>query len=236
MNILFWDIDGTLIRTSKAGLYAFAQAAKEQWGTAVSFESMATAGMTDNYIARQIIESVTGRAAAQDEIDSLCRRYESLLPEQLAARQGLVLPEVANILSQLHGREGYKLLLLTGNSRQGAEIKLRFFELAKYFDFDRSAFSRQHERRADIAANALQIVEDNWGDAALHNIYVIGDTPHDIACGQSISAYTIAVATGAYSLEQLAAHKPWWGVAVLPATQAFVAKLAAPDAGQGGKY
>ena len=38
---------------------------------------------------------------------------------------------------------------------------------------------------------------------------IIGDTPHDIQCGESIGARAIAVATGGYSVEQLAAYEPY---------------------------
>ncbi|MDR2462754.1 MAG: HAD hydrolase-like protein, partial [Verrucomicrobiales bacterium] len=40
------------------------------------------------------------------------------------------------------------------------------------------------------------------------DVRVIGDTPHDIACGKIIGAKTIAVATGGYSREELLAHQP----------------------------
>ncbi len=226
MKILFWDIDGTLIRTSKAGLYAFAQATTELWGKPVDFTSIASAGMTDNYIARQIVEVSVGREANRSEIDRLCRRYEELLPRELAARKGLVLPEVANILAYLHEREDYKLLLLTGNSRAGAQIKLRYYSLDKYFDFDNSAFAEQYERRDDIAGNGLEVVRANWGDPKQHEIYVIGDTPHDIECGKSIGAYTIAIATGTYSIDQLRNFSPWWGIESLPGPESFEAKIA----------
>jgi phosphoglycolate phosphatase-like HAD superfamily hydrolase len=39
-------------------------------------------------------------------------------------------------------------------------------------------------------------------------VWVIGDTPHDIACGKSIGARTLAVATGGATLDQLRAHTP----------------------------
>ena len=39
-------------------------------------------------------------------------------------------------------------------------------------------------------------------------IDVIGDTAHDIACGKAFGARTIAVATGSWTREQLAAHEP----------------------------
>ncbi|SDE68770.1 Pyrophosphatase PpaX [Sporomusa acidovorans DSM 3132] len=226
LKILFWDIDGTLIRTSKAGLYAFAQATEELWGKSVSFDQIISAGMTDNYIARQIIEKAAGREARQAEIDSLCRRYEEFLPCELAARKGLVLPGVANILASLSGRESYKLLLLTGNSRKGAEIKLEYFKLDQYFDFANSAFAEQYEKRGDIAGHALRLVHANWGEPGQHDIFVIGDTPHDIECGRGIGVYTIGIATGTYSVENLQSCCPWWCVEVLPEPEIFEKKLA----------
>jgi phosphoglycolate phosphatase len=39
-------------------------------------------------------------------------------------------------------------------------------------------------------------------------IDVIGDTPRDIACGKALGARTIAVATGRWSREELAKHRP----------------------------
>lgn len=224
LQILFWDIDGTLIRTSKAGLYAFCLATEELWGKPVDIAAIKAAGMTDNYIARQIIRSVSGREANSEEIALLCRRYEELLQEQLKNRNGLVLPEVEDILSRLHGHAEYKLLLLTGNSRQGAAIKLKYFGLDNYFDFSRSAFAGQYELRVDIARSGLEVVRSNWGDTEPHTIYVIGDTPHG---GKAIGAYTIGIATGTYSAAQLADCTPWWVVETLPPAEDFIQKIAA---------
>jgi phosphoglycolate phosphatase-like HAD superfamily hydrolase len=39
-------------------------------------------------------------------------------------------------------------------------------------------------------------------------IYVLGDTPHDIACGKAFGAKTVAIATGNYTRKQLAACEP----------------------------
>ena len=44
-------------------------------------------------------------------------------------------------------------------------------------------------------------------------VWVIGDTPHDIACARAIGANCLAVATGRHSPSELAAHQP---DAVLP--------------------
>jgi phosphoglycolate phosphatase-like HAD superfamily hydrolase len=56
-------------------------------------------------------------------------------------------------------------------------------------------------------------------------VYVVGDTPHDIACGAAIGARTIAVATGRHSAEDLAALHPWRALSQLPSAGEFLALL-----------
>ncbi|MCX7780510.1 MAG: HAD family hydrolase [Negativicutes bacterium] len=224
MNVFFWDIDGTLIRTNKAGLYAFEQATAELWNKPVDFAQIQTAGMTDNYIAAQIIELITGRAAEPGEISDLTRRYEALIPEHLSARGGLTMPHVREILADLNQRDNCRQLLLTGNSRAGAEIKLNYFGLAGYFDFSLSAFCDRHFSRTDIARCAAASIDPLRSRFPELRAFVIGDTPHDIACGKSIGAYTIGVATGTYSQAELAACEPWWAVDKLPAAAEFAAR------------
>ena len=50
--------------------------------------------------------------------------------------------------------------------------------------------------------------KDTRVEFASAEIDVIGDTPHDIACGKAIGARTVAVTTGSFTREQLAAHQP----------------------------
>ncbi|CUH95973.1 hypothetical protein P22_2061 [Propionispora sp. 2/2-37] len=227
MNIVFWDIDGTLIRTSRAGLLALEEAAFELWQKSFDFTQIESAGMTDNYIAAQIIQQVLGREALAVEIDSLTSRYEQLLAGHLRQRKGWLLPSIAGILESLYQDSDYQLLLLTGNSRTGAEIKMAHFALSHYFDFEASAFCGPYFRRVDIARQALENVRACYGEAADNRIFVIGDTPNDIQCGKAIGAFTIGVATGGYSREELDRHSPWWVTDCLPSAAEFKGKLKA---------
>ena len=40
------------------------------------------------------------------------------------------------------------------------------------------------------------------------DVVVIGDTPADLSCGRGIGARAIGVATGQYTVEDLASHHP----------------------------
>lgn len=229
MKILFWDIDGTLLRTDKAGLYAFQQAIEEIWHAQVDFRTIKTSGMTDGYIASQVIRMASGREATAKEISALVERYEQLLPVHLAKREGHLTPSVQEILMYFHNKPDYLSLLLTGNTITGAQAKLSYYGLIDYFDFTASAFSQNYFDRSQIAAQALSTVQCRYPDVPSHNLFVIGDTPHDISCGKAIGANTIAVATGTYSLPELAVHDPWWAVETLPCPQDLEKKLATTD-------
>lgn len=224
MDIVFWDIDGTLIRTGRAGLYAFQTAAAELFDGPVDLARINAAGMTDHSIAGEIIAAISGRTPELDEARRLAKRYEDLLEEQLEQREGKVLSSVREILEAMKS-VGMISLLLTGNSRRGAEIKLRKFDLAGYFDFDRSAFCEDSPNRDAVAQRAGRIAETiSAGKTA--RVFVIGDTPHDVRCGKNIGAYTVGVATGTFSLEELKRHSPWWAVDELPPAGEFLGRLA----------
>ena len=49
---LFWDIDGTLLLTARAGVFASEEASEEVLGRRVDLSTMQTAGMTDFEVRR----------------------------------------------------------------------------------------------------------------------------------------------------------------------------------------
>jgi phosphoglycolate phosphatase-like HAD superfamily hydrolase len=60
---------------------------------------------------------------------------------------------------------------------------------------------------------------------------VIGDTPHDVACGKAIGARTLAVASGGTTLETLLACDPWRAVERLPEPAELIELLGLDRAG-----
>ncbi|MDF2634065.1 MAG: hypothetical protein K0R78_939 [Pelosinus sp.] len=225
MKILFWDIDGTLLKTAKAGLYAFEEAIEETLHTQFDFTTIKTAGMTDYYISHQVLLLATGREPPVHEICNLINLYEKVLPSHLATRKGHLTPSVKDILTYLQNRQDYASLILTGNTEFGAKAKLSHYGLDGFFNFSSSAFCDNCFNRREISQQALAKIEQNFPNVALDQVYVIGDTPNDIDCGKAIGARTIAVATGMYSLEELQDHSPWWAVSTLPPPAEFVEYL-----------
>ncbi len=85
------------------------------------------------------------------------------------------------------------LALLTGNIKQGAQIKLKHFKIWESFlggGFGDVGTNRNH--LAEIALkNCLEL-----NNGAFKEVWVIGDTIADIECGKSIGAKTLGLRTG----------------------------------------
>jgi phosphoglycolate phosphatase-like HAD superfamily hydrolase len=111
------------------------------------------------------------------------------------------------LLLRLQARPQIVLGLLTGNVERGAKLKLTHYGIWDFFEF--GAFADDHHDRNQLGAFAQRRAREKHAiDFAAAEIDVIGDTPHDIACGKAIGARTIAVTTGSFTGDQLAKHQP----------------------------
>ena len=222
MTVLFWDIDGTLITTGRAGMFAWNDSVRELTGREFDLRvQMRTAGLTDYQIAAQTFETM-GLDPEPGLIERLVRRYEELLPASLPLRNGYVFPNVREILEQLRERPDVRSYLLTGNTRGGARAKLTYYGLMEFFPD--GAFAEDVSDRSAIARRALALARQA-GPVADDGVFVVGDTPHDITCATAIGARTIAVATGGYTLEELHPHRPWRMFSELPPPGDFLALI-----------
>ena len=218
--VLFWDIDGTLLSTARAGVFAWEGAIREVLGSDRSLDSFPTAGLTDAEIAGKLAKEC---GAGLDRVVPTLRRYEELLPSCLPMRTGHALPNVVKILDRIKSFPDVVSIPLTGNTAIGAQAKLTHYGLSGYFDG--GAFSEDGDARATIARRALDLARSRHGDVRAEDTYVIGDTPKDIACGKVISARTVAVATGVYTLDELVEYDPWWAIEQLPEPDEFFSKV-----------
>jgi phosphoglycolate phosphatase len=228
MIVLFWDIDGTLLTTGRAGVPAWEEAVKEVVGHDFHLSKFRIAGLTDYQIAVRTFE-LLGVDVNEDQIRRMVKRYEELLPEALPLKQGCVLPNVREILDRLVHRNDVRSYLLTGNTRGGARAKLTHYDLFRYFPD--GAFAEDASERSEIAARALELAR-RAGPVSDQGVFVVGDTPHDIHCANAIGARTVAVATGGYSLDELESHHPWRAFAELPRADEFIRLIDEARAGR----
>lgn len=219
--ILFWDIDGTLLTTARAGISAWERAFEAVIGRTRALADYPTAGLTDVEIATLLARE--GGDNAPETVARLLRVYEDRLPESLPSRIGKVMPGVREILERLQKMPRITSMLLTGNTKGGAIAKLTHYGLAQYFEG--GAFSDGLPDRPSIAERAVKLVERRYGSIPREIMYVIGDTPQDIACGKAVGVRTIAVCTGGYDRTTLKKNEPWLLLDSLTNTELFFAVI-----------
>ncbi len=211
MRLVLFDIDGTLLNSAGMGRASMQRALAEVFGSPGN-PSYRYDGKTDKQIVRDVMRL---EGHSDEHIDSrmgkLIERYLDGLREGAASGKFHVRPldGVVELLDALETRDDVVLGLLTGNVELGAKLKLR----AAGIDPDRfrvNAFGSDHENRPELPAIAQRRASETLGlEIVGERLVVIGDTPADIECGQSLGARAIGVASGHYTVEQLEAHHPY---------------------------
>lgn len=207
MKLVLFDIDGTLLWTDGAGRRAVHRALEDVFG-ALPPDGHEFDGKTDPQIVRELM-ALAG--VADHRIDAglpeALDRYVTELRAELdgADHSDKVYPGIHALLDELEVRDDVLLGLLTGNVRDGAAAKLAAVGLNER-RFRVGAFGSDHAHRPELPAIARARAEQLLGHTiAGEDVVVIGDTPADMRCGNGIGARAIGVATGRYTVEQLAA-------------------------------
>ncbi len=205
-KLILFDIDGTLLTSGGAGERALRQAVRERFGVDDDLKTVEIAGRTDSGIARQVLRKY-GQAETPEAVTAFLDTYLRYLAENLPQITGRLLPGILPLLETLRGRPGVVLALLTGNVERGAELKLTHYGVWHFFEF--GAYADDHHDRNELGHFARRRATERHGiDFSPDQIFILGDTPHDISCARAIGARAIAIATGGFTRERLAEHAP----------------------------
>lgn len=219
-TLLLWDIDGTLIDSGGAGERALVLSLEQEFGIADRLTWLEWAGRTDLWIARKILEH-HGISPSPEMIKRFLEGYLAAVGEAMMNPRARVLPGVREVLKIVSDHAEVVQGLLTGNLERGAKIKLSHFDLWKYFAF--GAYADDSETRDLLGPHAIRRAATHHKiPFAPDRVVVIGDTPHDIACGRAVGARTVAVATGKFSADALRGFNPDVVLSDLSQPEAFL--------------
>jgi phosphoglycolate phosphatase-like HAD superfamily hydrolase len=214
VKLVLFDIDGTILWSDGAGRRAMTAALTDVFGSAGPTDYRYD-GKTDPQIVRDLMRLEGHTEEVIDErMTPIIEHYLHGLERELG--EGLhthLFEGVPELLDALEAREDMVLGLLTGNLRAGAALKLRSagIDMAR---FRIGAFGSDHHHRPELPAIAQRRAREELGlEIPGAAMVVIGDTPADIECGRAIGARAVGVATGRYTVEELASHAP---MAVFP--------------------
>jgi phosphoglycolate phosphatase-like HAD superfamily hydrolase len=213
-RVLLWDIDGTLVRSARRGVFKdyTTPALVRIFGTAGRLHELNVSGMTDLQIACEALgcegfttEQISARSA------EMCEHFVAEFERMANEGQSLylALPGAREVLEATQAHPRYISSLLTGNVSGAAYWKLRLVGLSDFFTLPGAFGEDSHDRRDLPALAAARINTHLQLALAPSQFIIIGDTPNDIACARYFGARAVAVATGrTYSADQLLACRP----------------------------
>lgn len=201
-TVLF-DVDETLVHTGGAGARSWMQAFQHLHGIPADIGAHTSAGETDPQVARATFRAVLHREPSKDELSHLYAAYLRYLAGEIWASESYrVLPGAQETLVRL-GDAGIVLGLVSGAMEGAARTKLVPGNLNRFFVF--GAYGSDSPDRAELTHVGIAKA------SALHGtrvdpdeVYVVGDTPLDVAAARKGGAVAVGVASGHYSAEQLA--------------------------------
>jgi phosphoglycolate phosphatase-like HAD superfamily hydrolase len=203
VTVVLFDIDGTLLDMRGAGRQSFVRALKSVFDWDDDIQYIRFAGNTDLHVLQQVMEA-HGRTLTDHDRRRFFERIPVDLAQTAAETELVIYPGVRELLEKLSADPRVVLGLVTGNVEACARIKLRQCDLHEHFVL--GAFGDEHADRAQIARLALARVRASLKPGQnIGALFLIGDTPFDVAASKRIHATSIAVATGQFGVNALQA-------------------------------
>ncbi len=201
-----FDIDGTLMNCTDAVHYfAFNDALSAIAGRPLTIDGVVAHGNVDVGILR---DAFAKAGVPEDQwrprLPEILERMRSFVSERQKEFCISVLPGVREVLSHLRAR-GATLGTATGNLEVIGQAKLSIAGLLDAFHF--GGWSDACETRAEVFRRAAASARRLASNENI-SICVVGDTPADIKAARANDLKVIAVSTGIYSFETLAAETP----------------------------
>jgi phosphoglycolate phosphatase len=198
---VLWDIDGTLLRSGAVAPDAFLDAVAEVTGARPSPEGRDYGGRLDSEIAEMLLTAVGAETARTAEVLAALQRHVSERLDELRAHTRAY-PGVDALLAKL-AAAGVRQTVVTGNIASVARYKLEAAGLVPPIELDPGGFGDSAANRAAVARVALDRLAAAGWQPDPGEVWIVGDTPRDLACAQAVGVHCALVATGRRTVADL---------------------------------
>ncbi|WP_022887389.1 HAD family hydrolase [Glaciibacter superstes] len=201
---VLFDIDETLVHTGGSGARSWAWAFEQLHGVPADIGEHSSAGETDPQVGRATFRAVIGREPGNEEMGRLYAKYLWHLSEDIWTSPGYRVLDGADDVLQRLTDASIILGVVSGAMEGAARMKMEPGKLGRYFIF--GAYGSDSPDRTEAVRLAIEKAERMHGqDLEREDVFVVGDTPHDIESAHAAGATAIGVTTGHYSKEDLEA-------------------------------
>ena len=203
-KLVLFDIDGTLMYVGDSHKKSFVFALKKILNIDYNKDDLKKfSGYTD----LQIIHEIMDNHGIEKDPEKIAGIINAMIDEFGKANLGhsVLLGGIPELLDSLSQKKDIILGLVTGNVEEIAYTKLSHFKIKDYFAL--GGFGNISPIRADLVEAAVKQAEKDE-KIEKSNVFIIGDTIHDIAAAKKARVKVIATATGPYSYEQLEEESP----------------------------
>jgi phosphoglycolate phosphatase-like HAD superfamily hydrolase len=200
---VLWDIDGTLLRSGPVAPVAFLDAVAEVTGVRPSPEGRDYGGRLDTEIAQMLLTAV---GAETDQTAAVLAALERLVFERLGQLQAQTwtYPGVDALVATL-AAAGVRQTVVTGNVAAVARHKLEAGGLVPPIELGWGGFGDSAATRPAVARTALDRLSAAGWNPDPGEVWIVGDTPRDLACARAVGVRCALVATGRVPVGELAA-------------------------------
>lgn len=202
-TLIFFDINGTLIKRDSRTDLPFAEAMDRTLGIENAMNGVNTAARSDKDCFLEVLQK-NDIAFTEALWNKLLENYAEALDRY---KETDVWRENADAVSCLEflADKDVCLSLITGELSMGAQYKLEKLGIWQYFPT--GGFGEDGLVRFEIAEMALKKAIAYYG-TTFDALYVVGDTILDIQTARHLGAKIISIDTGANTKEELASHQP----------------------------
>jgi phosphoglycolate phosphatase-like HAD superfamily hydrolase len=202
-TLIFFDINGTLIRRDARTDLPYTYALNELLAVENSMAGINTSARSDKDVFMEALEkqNLSFSETLWQDFLVLYRKQLEIFKTSDVWRENVDAIDFVNSISKT---QPY-LSLITGELSMGAQYKLE--KLGIWSHFPTGGFGEDDLTRFGIADQALQKARDHYKQS-FDQLIIIGDTLLDIKTGRHLGAKVISITTGSNTREELASLKP----------------------------
>lgn len=202
-TLVFFDINGTIIKRDSRTDIPFSQSVDEFFNVENGMDGVDTTARSDKDVLMEVLDNF--RIPFSENLwKGFLNKYEKKLEEFIKTDVWRENADAVGFIKNLH-KKGCLLSLISGELSIGAKYKLEKIDVWKYFPT--GGFGEDGLRRFDIADVALQKVLAHY-DLKPERILVVGDTVLDIQTARHLGAEAVSITTGSHSRERLESESP----------------------------